>query len=124
MQRSLKIRRGHSGSDHGDLISDLESLGVVLAHEGRYAEAEKLFREATQGADKATEGSAWYNFACAAAIAGRRGDALDYLSKALEKGCADMKNMDADEDLKSLRGDPRFATLLAKARQGSAGKLH
>jgi hypothetical protein len=56
--------------------------------------------------------AAWYNFACGAAVAGYRGRALEYLGKAADVGSQDVANTANDEDLKSLRGDPRFTALM------------
>ncbi len=106
------------------VVNDLGNEGAALSHLGRFAEAEKLYREAIQRAGRASQSgvlaSAWYNFACGAAIAGHRDEALEYLGQAIDHGYAYPGWMTLDNDLKSLHGDPRFEALVAKVRQANA----
>ena len=108
------------------VINDLGNEGTALSHLGRFAEAEKLYRESIQRAGRASQSgvlaSAWYNFAGGAAVAGRRDEAFKYLGQAIDHGYATPGWMAVDNDLKSLHGDPRFEALLAKARQAAAPK--
>ena len=117
----LEIRRRVLGPKHANTLSAMNNLAVDLSHEKRYREAEKLFREAIQAAGQANHPDVlddlWYNFACAAAVAGRHNEALEYLGHAIDVGFSNADAMAADNDLKSLHGDPRFAALVAKARQ-------
>jgi hypothetical protein len=69
--------------------------------------------------DELALGDAWYNFACGAALVGRRDDALNHLDKAIGHGFTDAGMIGAPEDLKSLHGDSRFEALVAKARQNA-----
>lgn len=55
-----------------------------------------------------------YDLACALALSGQRKQALAELERAAANGFEDGKHMREDEDLKSLRGDPRFEALLAR----------
>jgi tetratricopeptide (TPR) repeat protein len=120
----LTIYRRVSGPQDPDTLSAMEALGITLSHEKQYAKAESLFQEAlqtTQGlSDKAPLASAWYSFACGAAVAGHRDRALEYLGKTADLGSQDVANMASDEDLKSLRGEPRFTALIAQAKTRSA----
>lgn len=63
--------------------------------------------------------TARYNIACAYARLGRRDPALDALEKALAMGFNDVQTLTTDDDLASLRGDARFAELVAKARSAT-----
>ena len=54
-----------------------------------------------------------YNAACCEARRGRSVAALDYLERALKLGFSDAAHLKADEDLASLRGEPRFQRALA-----------
>ena len=45
-QRSLEIRQRVLGPEHPDTVASMVSLAVVLADEGRSADAEKLYRDA------------------------------------------------------------------------------
>jgi hypothetical protein len=62
----------------------------------------------------------WYNFACGTAIVGHREAAFDYLRKAADLGSQDVLTMATDDDLTSLRNDPRFTALIAQAKQRAA----
>jgi len=57
----------------------------------------------------------WYNLACAQARSGDRKDALASLERALEAGLPRPEQMKTDSDLDSLRDEPAFAQLLARA---------
>jgi tetratricopeptide (TPR) repeat protein len=120
LEREVLEIEGHQSSGEG-LLDVLASLARILCHEGRYDEAQQLFHQVIQKAssakDSAALASAWYDFACGAAIAGRRGEALGYLRQAIDLGHKNPDEMINDDDLKSLHGDPRFEALVAKARQ-------
>jgi non-specific serine/threonine protein kinase/serine/threonine-protein kinase len=113
-----EIESHHSGGGGPDTA---EPLAMILSHEGRYDEAQQLFHQIVQRAgstrDSATLADAWYNFACGAAVAGHRDEALDHLGQAIGLGFGHADAIAADPDLKSLHGDPRFDALVAKARQ-------
>ena len=49
-----------------------------------------------------------YDHACCLALAGRKDDALAKLREAIVAGFTDFAHMEADADLASLRGDPRW----------------
>jgi predicted Zn-dependent protease len=54
----------------------------------------------------------WYNLACSFALTKRSDDALDALARAIEVGYDDYEWMKKDHDLSSLRGEPRFESML------------
>jgi non-specific serine/threonine protein kinase/serine/threonine-protein kinase len=108
------------GPLHHDTMETLGILGTALVKSGRYEDVQKLYLDAiaTVNIDKsvAQGGDAfwlWYNLACLAARAGRRDDAFDYLHRAIEAGYKDAQLIRTDDDLKSLRSDPRFDRLVA-----------
>ena len=108
------------GPLHHDTIETLGILGTALVRSGRYEDAKKLYLEAiaTVNSDKnaAHNGDVfwlWYNLACTAAQAGHRDEAFDYLHRAVEAGYDDAQLIRTDDDLKSLRNDPRFDKLIA-----------
>ncbi len=107
-----------------DTIDNLERVGILYAYEKQYAKAESTLQQALQAAqrspDKKLTAAAWYSYACAAAVAGHRDQAIEYLRKADDLGSTDVPNMANDEDLKSLRPDPRFAALIAQAKTRTA----
>jgi hypothetical protein len=59
---------------------------------------------------------ALYNVACAEALAGGREAALEHLAQAVAAGFGPRETIEKDDDLVSLRGNPRFAEILAKAK--------
>lgn len=63
-----------------------------------------------------------YDLACALALSGQRKQALAELERAVANGFEDGKHMREDEDLKSLRGDPRFEALLARVPVSAPSK--
>jgi len=109
------------GSLHHDTIETLGFLGMALVRSGRYEDAKKLYLDAiaTVSNDKSAAHSGdmfwllWYNLACTAARAGRRDEAFEYLRRAVEAGYNDAQLIRTDDDLKSLRNDPRFDKLVA-----------
>lgn len=92
--------------------------GFVLGERGKcllvakqYDEAAASFREALARAPNAVVS---YNLACAETLAGHPDAAFAALDQALERGFTDRRQLTTDTDLAALRGDPRFAALLAK----------
>ena len=112
------------GPEHPDTLFSLANIAIDLGHEGRYSEGENLFRQAIQTASKTNQSGVvdmlWYSFGCMAAAAGRRDEALNYLGQAIDHGFRNAQQMETEDDLKSLRNDPRFESLVAKARQPAA----
>ena len=120
-RETLELTRRALGPEHPQIVGTLEGLALDLAHENRYGEAEPLFREAVRIASKqksvTSVGEAWYDFACGEAIARHRDVALQYLRKAVELNWFETADMANDDDLKNLRGDPRFEALVAHAKE-------
>ncbi len=63
-----------------------------------------------------------YNLACSYALLGRPEDAFSALDTAIEHGFDDAEHLARDDDLKSLRDQPRFAELIVRIRRNRAGK--
>jgi len=128
VRETLDTQRRILGREHPSTLETLEFEAAILGREGRNGDAEKLFRDAIQTAGKADQpgvlAEAWYNFANATVYAGRHEEALTYLGEAIDHGFADADYMAQDDDLKSLRGDPRFAALVAKARHATPATTH
>ena len=61
--------------------------------------------------------SARYNIATCYALAGERDKAFESLSKAAEGGFAGFKTLETDDDLKSLRDDPRFKQIADQVKR-------
>ena len=120
----LESRRRTLGPDHPDTLAAGGQLASILGHEKQNAKADALLQEMVPRASQSREQSglldAWYNFADAAAVAGKTEAAIDYLQKAQDLGAQPAPVITADEDLKSLRKDPRFIVLITKAKRLAA----
>jgi eukaryotic-like serine/threonine-protein kinase len=123
-RETLESRRRVLGPDNPDTLSTMGELAITLSHEKKFVEAAKLLSELMdalshpQGREFAASG--WYYSACGAAIAGRRDEAFDDLRQAIDQGYVDASYMRRDDDLKSIRDDPRFAELVAEAQKREA----
>ena len=95
----------------------VESLGCLYTEMGRYQDGLRADREMVKMAPGSP--TAWYNLACSLALTGQPGAAFDALEKAVALGYDDGDWMQDDDDLESLRADPRYARILAQllARQ-------
>jgi len=64
------------------------------------------------------EDAVWtYNLACALAYRADRSEALQVLSRAIDLGFRNAEAIEADTDLKRLKGEPQFTKLIARARE-------
>jgi serine/threonine protein kinase/tetratricopeptide (TPR) repeat protein len=123
-RETLEAQRRVLEPDQSGIEETVLTLARTLSVEGQFAQAEKLFREAIQIASK-QDGQpdlpeVWFQFACGAAAAGRREEALEYLQRAIDHGYKDIESLAGDNDLNTLRGNPRFATLVAQAKEHDA----
>jgi hypothetical protein len=118
---ALEIQSRVLGPDATETLASINSLAGAFSRAGQYSEAEKLLREAIQ---KATKGQQylWYFFACAAALAGRHDEAIEYLGQGIDHGYTsrEVEILANAKELEPLHGDPRFEALVAKARQAAA----
>jgi non-specific serine/threonine protein kinase/serine/threonine-protein kinase len=127
-RQTLDLQRGILGPEHQDTLRTMVNLGNVLVQEGRYPEGEKLFRETLNlqthalGLEHPDTALSMYNLGCIAAHRGRSDEALSWLRQAVDHGLAPFADlgMCQDPDLKSLHGDPRFAALVAHAKERAA----
>jgi hypothetical protein len=56
------------------------------------------------------------------AVLGHQQQALDHLQMAVESGFANASELSSDEDLQSLRDDPRFQALVNEIEKSQATK--
>ena len=128
LRETIDSERRVLGPDHVQTMVSLGAEAINLSYEGRYGDAEKILGELVRKAGEAKDarklGIVWYDFACAAAVAGRRDEALSYLGQAIDYGVENPDYLASDPDLKSLHGDPRFEALLVKARQNANALPH
>lgn len=123
-REALDSYRRTLGPDHPETLKTMGDLARILSFDGKFDEAKKLYGELLQKANQAPGqaglAGAWYDFACGAAIAGRGEEAFGYLRQAVEHGYNDADHMAKDDDLKSLRGDPRFEEIVASLKKSVA----
>jgi len=129
LQRDLyDIQRRVLGAQHPDTLSNMGNLVNTLSGEKRYAEAEELQLEVLDidrrvlGPNHPDTATAIYDLACVKALAGRREEALALVRQSLEHGldARTAASIGEDDDLASLRGDPRFAAIVAEGRERAA----
>lgn len=63
---------------------------------------------------------AYYNTACARSMQGKTDEALTAFGQALDAGFDDFEHIGKDTDLDAIRNEPRFASLLERARAKAA----
>ena len=122
------------GPEHPNTLEAMANLGLFLKREGHLADAEKLLWQTLDldrrvfGPNHVETASELYNLGCIAALQGKRDQAFTLLRKSVDHGLIppyDSSLLEQDTDLKALRGDPRFAALIADARQRTlAPKVH
>jgi len=105
----------------GDLASDYMEWG-------KYAQAEALYTQTLEiqkrvlGPDNPDTAETKYNMGCLEAQRGDKDRAITLLRDAVDHGLAPYIDlgMAKDTDLTSLHNDPRFAALVAHAKQRAA----
>ena len=99
----------------------MRALGISLAHDNRYAEADKLFHQILeQQNDPDFRSSMWFSYACTAAAAQDTDSALRYLREAISAGYRDLDKLSLDADLQGMRDNPKFQQLVADLKAPSA----
>ena len=84
-----------------------------LANAGRFDEAIALMRRDAES--HPDHPGLLYNLACYEALADRRDDAIEHLGRAVELNPRFREFAEQDSDFASLRDDPRFGEVLARA---------
>ncbi len=95
-------------------LARLQQSAVAMMRSGDYVAAEKLLRQAMER--QPDEPVTYYNLACAMALQGNSASALENLKKAVERGFRDVRMMQEDEDLASLRDQTELLDLVEKAK--------
>ena len=127
-RETLEIERRLKGPEHPDAVDLMNNVAVTLAEEGRYAESKEIFRETLEirrrvlGPKHPKTAETLYNLGCVAAMSGDRDEALSLLREAIDHGLPPNYDLElnGDDDLKSLDGDPRFVALVAHAKERAA----
>jgi len=93
----------------------MANLALTLAYEKREKESTALFEELigyAANAEGTAQSDANYQYAVGLAVLGHKQQALDHLQKAVQSGFANASELTSNEDLQSLRDDPRFQALV------------
>ncbi len=123
---SIQIRT--LGRDHPDTALSLYDLAEIYQAQKRYAEAISFYRQALDTERKSLGPShpytldTLYYLACILNLNGERENAFKTLRELVDAGFSDAHRLETDEELKSLRNDPRFAALLADLQKRNAGQ--
>ena len=123
-REALATQRRVLGPEHPTTLATQDNLANILQGEHRYAEAEPLSRQTLEirrrvlGPEHPDTAASAYNLACLAALQGQRDAAFALLQEAIDHGLSSTgrAGLEKDADLKSLRSDPRFAALVARAK--------
>jgi serine/threonine protein kinase len=124
----LDIQRRVLGPEHPTTLGSAYNLANTLVEENRYAEAEKLYL-ATLASQRRVLGenhpftvNTVYSLGCLNALQGHRDEAFSLVRDALNRGLSSTQALaiESDKTLQSLHADPRFAELVAYARQRAA----
>ena len=94
---------------------DWYSRGMSFHHRERYDEAIEAFQKAIEAGYR--EDAATYNIACGYALKGDRDKAFEWLRKAEEAGFDVASYLERDDDLDSLKSDPRWKAMKNAAQQ-------
>jgi len=124
-RRGMEIASRTLGPNHRTTLVLAGQLASTLGDLGRFPEAEKLLLRAratqldTLGRDHVDTANTTYSLACIEARMGHRTQALTLLGEAIDHGLTPRSDLSlqTDTDLNSLHGDPRFAALVARAKE-------
>jgi non-specific serine/threonine protein kinase/serine/threonine-protein kinase len=129
-RETLDAQQRVLGAEHPDTLTSTDNLANVLGSEGRYAEAEKLLRENLNtrrrvlGPDHPDTALSTYSLACLLARKNDADEALALLREAVDHALIPKLDLaiEKNPDLKPLHSDPRFAALVAHAKERAAAQ--
>lgn len=100
-------------------------LGKSAAALDDFKTAARLQGEALADTQRRMRGQRveYYNLACYRALAGDKTGALDALERSVKLGYTDTGHMTTDEDLDTLRSDPRYIAAMALAEQKNIDRM-
>lgn len=93
-----------------DYVDVLRVVGNLLSLKGRFAEGLLVDKRLVQL--RKGDPLAYYNLACSYALLKKSDQAILTLRRALELGYSDFRYLREDQDLSTVRQDPRFRMLI------------
>ena len=111
----LKDRMVLAKNDWKRHHEDAYGRGMDLHRHGHYREAIEAFQQAIDEGQR--EEAATYNIACGYARLGDHDRAFEWLRRAAGTGFNLAGTLESDDDLNSLRSDPRFSQLKSELRR-------
>lgn len=93
-------------------VEALAHLGHLYTRRGDYHRGLEIDKHLVRL--RPDDPTVYYNLACSLSLTGQLDAALVQLQKAIERGYTDYSYMFDDEDLESVRNDPRFFDLMAR----------
>ena len=124
----LNIQVRTLGRDHPDTALSLYDLAEIYQAQKRYGEAISFYRQALNTNRKSLGPShpytldTLYSLTCVLNLNGEHESAFRALRELVDAGFSDAHRLETDEELKSLRNDPRFALLLADLQKRNSGQ--
>ncbi len=127
-RETLETQRRVLGLTRPDTLITMNNLASLLTAEKRYLEAEKFYGEMLDterqvfGPEEPHTALTTYYLAVNAALRNRPDEALSLLQEAVDHGLEppSLLEIEKNADLKALHGDPRFAALVAHAKEKAA----
>jgi hypothetical protein len=102
-------------------LDSLRARASHTLHAKRYAEAAALFQQQAQAEPfQSSKATAYYNLACAQALAGQAAAAVKSLDRAQRLGFRNLNLVRTDTDLTSLHARPEFAKIVGRMEQADA----
>lgn len=96
-------------------IDVIEILGCLYTESGQIDKGLNMDQLAV--AIKPSDPTANYNLACSLALKGQTTKSLDFLERAIEFGYNDLEWLLQDDDIASLRSDPKFKKLITQLKK-------
>ena len=101
-------------------IEVLQFLAQAYTLVGRYEDGLRADRRLVDLCPE--DAGVHYNLACSLALTGAREAAFDALGHAVDVGFEDAELLTSDDDLCSLRADPRFEAIVRRVARGPRGE--
>jgi eukaryotic-like serine/threonine-protein kinase len=121
---AIEVERRVYGPDHFGVLMLMANQADTLYLMGKYSEARQLLQQTLDIQRRVFDPNhpetarSLYNLGCLAARDSKRDEAFSLLGQAIDHlSPRTVPKVDNDPDLNSLHGDPRFAKLVARAKQ-------